>query len=168
MFKINFKVFSETSSEEELNGEEGYFQIVIEEEEYGLFLPEEIDEFAVSIYWWFYYFLEALIILKNDNYVLISDIEKAETWLELRKEENNIYISKVKANKIESGGPVITNKLPDLTYPYWQNKKVNFILFENEMLNKSRIYIQKLKEINKSNNKDIIKLEELFNKADTQ
>lgn len=86
MFSIRYKVFfDEIYDDHELKGADGYFQIQVDNENYGLLLSEELDVFSVSVYWWFYYFLEATELLKNEKQVYISDIETPQVWIELKK-----------------------------------------------------------------------------------
>lgn len=166
MFEISYKVFKNNEIEDdELNGEYGYFQFDIDHESYGILIPQEIEEFSVSVYDWFLNFLEALLILENHNYVLISDIEKSDIWIELKKEDNNLKISKVSAGKIEVGGVVLKEKLPDTKYLYWKEKEVSFLEFKSELLEKSQSYIDEIKELNNSNNKYLEKLESKFNEV---
>ncbi|WII39026.1 hypothetical protein [Paenibacillus thiaminolyticus] len=163
MFKISFKIFENENAEEmELNGSDGYFQFKIDNETYGIFIPEDIDEFSVSIYWWLYYFLKAVLILKTESYVLISDIEKPKIWIELKKEKNIVQISKVTADKPEGSGAIETKEMPNLIHHYWKNKQVTYENLKTEVVNKAKLYIEELRVLNNEVNKDILKLESLI------
>lgn len=163
MFKINFKIFENDSVEEmELNGADGYLQFEIDNETYGIFIPEDIDEFSVSIYWWLYYFLKAVLILKTESYVLISDIEKPKIWIELVKEKNIVKISKVTADKPEGSGAIETKEMPNLIHQYWKDKQISYEDFKTEVVNKTKLYIEELRVLNNDVNKDILNLESLI------
>lgn len=163
MFKISYKLFeSENVEGNELNGTEGYFQFEIDNETYGIFITEEIDDFSVSVYWWFYYFLEAVWILKTERYVLISDIEKPNIWIELKKEKNVVVISKVSADKPEGSGAIETKKVPNLTYQYWNEKRVAYEDLKKEVIDKTKLYVEELKVLNNESNKDILRMERLI------
>ncbi|MFJ8462041.1 hypothetical protein ACIQ57_23470 [Lysinibacillus xylanilyticus] len=82
MFSINYKVFFDDVSE--LKGEDGYFQIQVDDETYGLYLQDDLDSFSVSVYWWFVYFLQSIKLIKNERLVYISDIETPRVWIELK------------------------------------------------------------------------------------
>ncbi|XKO53962.1 hypothetical protein ACI2WT_14300 [Lysinibacillus fusiformis] len=163
MFKINFKIFENDSVEEmELNGADGYLQFEIDNETYGIFIPEDIDEFSVSIYWWLYYFLKAVLILKTESYVLISDIEKPKIWIELVKEKNIVKISKVTADKPEGSGAIETKEMPNLIHQYWKDKQISYENLKTEVVNKTKLYIEELRVLNNEVNKDILNLESLI------
>lgn len=164
MFKINFKIFGNENVEEmELNGADGYFQFKIDNETYGIFIPEDIDEFSVSIYWWLYYLLKAVLILKTESYVLISDIEKPKIWIELNREKNIVKISKVTADKPEGSGAIETKEMPNLIYQYWKDKKVSYENLKTEVVNKTKLYIEEVRVLNNNeSHKDILNLENLI------
>ncbi|MGE7912638.1 hypothetical protein [Lysinibacillus xylanilyticus] len=163
MFKINFKIFENDSVEEmELNGADGYLQFEIDNETYGIFIPEDIDEFSVSIYWWLYYFLKAVLILKTESYVLISDIEKPKIWIELVKEKNIVKISKVTADKPEGSGAIETKEMPNLIHQYWKDKQISYENLKTEVVNKTKLYIEELRVLNNEVNKDILNMESLI------
>lgn len=163
MFKISFKIFENDSVEEmELNGADGYFQFEIDNETYGIFIPENIDVFSVSIYWWLYYFLKALLILKTESYVLISDIEKPKIWIELMKEKNIVKISKITADKPEGSGAIETKEMPKLIHQHWKDKQISYENLKTEVVNKTKLYIEELRVLNNEVNKDILNLENLI------
>lgn len=166
MFKINYKAFKNNEIEaDELNGEYGYFQFDVDQESYGILIPQEIEEFSVSIYDWFSNFIEALLILENNNYALISDIEKIDIWIELKKEDNSLKISKVSSGKIEVGGVILKEKLPDTKYLNWKEKEVSFMEFKSELLEKAQSCIEEIKELNNPGNKYLEELKSKFNEC---
>lgn len=163
MFNMRFKIFENDCVEEtELNGADGYFQFEIDNETYGIFISEDIGEFSVSIYWWLYYFLKSLLILKTESYVLISDIEKPKIWIELIKEKNIVKISKVTADKLEGSGAIETKEMPNLIHQYWEDKQVSYENLKTEILKKSKLYIKELRVLNNEFHKDILNLESLI------
>ena len=163
MFNMSFKIFENDSVEEmELNGADGYFQFEIDNETYGIFIPEDIDEFSVSIYWWLYYFLKSLLILKTKSYVLISDIEKPKIWIELIKEKNIVKISKVTADKPEGSGAIETKEMPNLIHQFWKDKQVSYENLKTVVVNKSKLYIEEIRVLNNEFHKDILNLESLI------
>ncbi len=167
MFRIRYKIMDDVVLESwELKGADGYFEFQVGDETYGIFIPENIDVFMVSIYWWFYYFLEAILILNKTNYVLISDIEKANTWIEIKKNGDELYISKVFAEKPENSLALESEVIPNIKYKYWKDKKVLFMRFKAEVLNKAKCYLRDLKCLNEEIHKDIQNLESLIKKVD--
>lgn len=163
MFKIKFKVFENNDTDEiELNGADGYFQFQIENEAYGIYIAEDIEEFSVSIYWWFYYFLKSVLILKAESYVLISDIEKPAIWIELKKENRIVKVSKVTADKPEGTQAIETIKMPHLVYRYWKDKQVTYEELNKEIVTQTKLYIEELKSLNHETHKGILNLESLL------
>lgn len=163
MFEISFKIFeNENVDKTELNGEDGYFQFTIDNETYGIFISEDIDEFSVSIYWWLYYLLKAVLILKTENYVLVSDIEKPKIWIELKKEKNIVKMSKVTADKPEGRGAIESKEMAHLIHKYWKDKQVSYENLKTEVVNKTKLYIEELRVLNNKGNKDILNLENLI------
>ncbi len=163
MFKISYKLFENENVEgNELNGADGYFQFEIDNETYGIFITEEIDDFSVSVYWWMYYLLEAVLILKTERYVLISDIEKPSIWIELKKEKDVVGISKVSADKPKGSGAIETKKMPNLMYQYWKEKRVTYEDLKKEVIDKTKLYVEELRILNNENNKYILSLKRLI------
>lgn len=168
MFEIRYKVFGDRELEAgELKGEEGYFEFKVQDEAYGIFISEDIDEFSVSIYWWFYYFLEAIIDLNITNYVLISDIEKPKIWIELRKSGDEVFISKVTGDKPVGGTALEKTPMPNIQYEYWRDKTIPYRDLVEEVLDKGKVYLNTLEKLNQSHD-SILNLERLVRKIEDE
>lgn len=163
MFEINFKVFEDNESEN-LIGEYGYFNFTIDNESYGIIIDEEIDDFSVSVYNWFTSFLKSLETLETENYVLINDIESFNAWIEMCRNKEVLSVSKVSGNKVGQGGWVRKEKLSDVDYKFWKDKKVLFTDFKTEILEKSEEYIAELVKLNSLQNNNVIELSDLVAK----
>lgn len=163
MFEINFKVF-EANESENLIGEYGYFNFTIDNESYGIIIDEEIDDFSVSVYNWFTSFLKSLETLETENYVLINDIESFNAWIEMCRNKEVLSVSKVSGNKVGQGGWVRKEKLSDVDYKFWKDKKVLFTDFKTEILEKSEEYIAELVKLNSLQNNNVIELSDLVAK----
>lgn len=163
MFEINFKVFEDNESEN-LIGEYGYFNFTIDNESYGIIIDEEIDDFSVSVYNWFTSFLKSLETLETENYVLINDIESFNAWIEMCRNKEVLSVSKVSGNKVGQGGWVRKEKLSDVDYKFWTDKKVLFTDFKTEILEKSEEYIAELVKLNSLQNNNVIELSDLVAK----
>ena len=164
MFEINFKVFEDDESENFI-GEYGYFNFTIDNESYGIIIEEEIDDFSVSLYNWFTSFLKSLEILETENYVLINDIESFNTWIEMCRDKEIVSVSKVSGNKVEQGGWIRKEKLPDADYKFWKDKKILFTNFRTEVLEKSEEYLAKLVKLNSLQNNNVLELSNLVEKV---
>ncbi|GHU61530.1 hypothetical protein FACS189418_1330 [Clostridia bacterium] len=167
MFEIRFKVFEDKGLEShELKGANGYFEFQVENETYGIYIPENIDVFSVSIYWWFYYFLKAILMLNETNYVLISDIEKSDVWIEIKKIDWELIISKVRADKPVGSTALESRIMPNLKYEYWKDKKVNWTEFLNEILSKAKEYLCLVQSLNDKSHTDLIALNVLIKQVE--
>lgn len=165
MFSINYKVFFDDVSE--LKGEDGYFQIQVDDETYGLYLQDDLDSFSVSVYWWFVYFLQSIQLIKNERLVYISDIETPRVWIELKKfDDEKITIREVHADKLEGSQAIECRMHSKITYPNWNNKLVLLVDFENEVLEKAKKYLYDLKQLNDNSHPYILKFESLVEKID--
>lgn len=163
MFEIKFKVFSNAEIEaNNLNGEYGYFYFSIDEDSYGVIISEEINDFSVSIYDWFFSFLSGLKILEDRNYVLINDIESFKIWIEIQRKDDCIYISKASGEKVDGGGLVRTEKILAIEYPYWKNKKIVWSNFRKEIINKATQYLLEISKLNSPGNINIVELKKLI------
>ncbi|MDL2302484.1 hypothetical protein LJC58_09030 [Lachnospiraceae bacterium OttesenSCG-928-D06] len=163
MFKIRYKIFADEELEDyEISGENGYFELTFVDEIYGIYISEDIDIFSVSIYWWFYYLLEALDKIQDENYVLICDIETSNTWIEIKRDTDILNISEVSADKPNGSTAVECTIMPNLKYEYWKDKKILFEDFKLEILSKAREYLEELKSLNVEKHSQIINLEMLI------
>ncbi|WJE54720.1 hypothetical protein QRE66_11090 [Bacillus cereus] len=168
MFEIKYKLFvDEYDSNAGIKGTEGYFSLIIDNEQYGNYLDEEVDDFLVSVYWSFVYLIEAASTLKNNSTVYISDIETPKTWLEIKKSSDNsmLYFSEIEAQKQEGMRAVEPKMNGDIYYTddELKNKNVTTKAFLDELLGKSRKYLEDLKVLNDGeNHKYIYELKKLL------
>ncbi|MBP1042364.1 hypothetical protein I6N95_15190 [Vagococcus sp. BWB3-3] len=163
MFEINFKIV-ETEESEAFIGEYGYFSFTIDNENYGMIIEEEIEDFSVSLYDWFFSYLKSLEILETENYVLINDIESFNVWIEMCRDKEIVSVSKVSRDKVEQGGWVRREKLSDVDYKFWKDKKVLFSDFRTEILEKSAVYLADLIKLNSLENNKVLELNDLVTK----
>ncbi len=169
MFYIRYKILENEDIEPyELQGEYGYFEFRANDEIYGYYIDENLDIFAVSIYWWFYYFLKGILLLNKMDYVLISDIEKENVWIELKREKGKFYISKVYADKPEGSSALETTAMPNLEYKYWKNKEVSFSGFCKEIIQKSKQYLNDIKILNNNRQIEVQDLELLIKRVEKE
>lgn len=166
MFKIRYKIIDDEDLEPwELRGADGYLEFQVVDEIYGIYLEEDIDVFSVSIFWWLCYFLESILILNETNYVLISDIERANTCIEIKKYDEEIYISEVFAEKPEGSSALESKIISNIEYKSWRDKQVAFSDYMSEILSKSKNYLEEIKLLNNKFNKNLENLELLIEKV---
>ncbi|MGA3599132.1 hypothetical protein [Lysinibacillus agricola] len=167
MFSINYKVFFDDISE--LKGADGYFQIQVDDEIYGLYLQDDLDSFSVSVYWWFVYFLRSIQLIKNERLVYISDIETPRVWIELKNiDDEKITIREAHADKLDGTQAIECHVHSNITYPNLSNKLVLLRDFECEVLKKAKKYLDDLKQLNDNSHPYILKFESLIAYAESQ
>lgn len=84
-----------------------------------------------------------------------------------QKNQEELYISKVFAEKPENSLALESKVIPNIKYKYWKDKKVFFMGFKAEVLNKAKCYLKDLKCLNEEIHKDIQNLESLIIKVDS-
>ena len=80
------------------------------------------------------------------------------------KKENYVFLSKAIGDKVGAGGLVREEKLSDVQYNSWKNKKDLFSDFKLEILKKSADYLTDLIHLNSLENNKVLALDRLINK----
>ena len=161
MFKINYRIVH--SRYDDFIGQHGFFQIICNGNEYGEMYSKEIETIMdkVSLYDWFERLARVVDNLNIKEYVVLSDVESYNTWIEFIKKNEEILVSIVKAKKDE-GSHDIEFILKDPQIGKWGNQAVSFEQFRKEVLEKGTEYIREVFEDNPEN--DLInKLTQRFN-----
>ncbi len=180
MFKVNYRI---TDTIEELNNLseqeieeggviEGYFEIVVNNQNYGYFKkgPLEKDErWNELITTWFEQLLKVLMLLKKkSDYVVLDDIDSYNTLLEFKQLKNkNICISIINAKK-QYGVDCIQTTPPENIIPSdWANEEVSYDEMHHEIISKATKYIAEVDTINPrlANGATFSRLKELLRKA---
>lgn len=171
MFQIRYKILRDMLDiSDDLKGEDGYFQLIVDGESYGMYIDnEEVIDFSVSIHWKFSYLLEATILLKEHNVVYLSDIETPRSWIEIKKYDNEkLLISEVNADKPIGSCAVEIGPLANVTYPYWKDKVISLKDFKQESLGKSKKYVDDLKRLNDGSHPNILQLRSLIQQVENK
>ncbi len=177
MFKINYRITTNKKnlndlSEQDINNGgtiEGYFQLVANGKKYGYFKEgllkngEEWDQLITS---WFKGLLEMLLKIKTGNpYVVVSNIDSYNTWLEFKLLKNkDISISIIHADKKDGSMQVETIPPENIVYPDWANEEVSYDEMHHEIINKVTKYIAEVDKINPrlANGATFVRLKELL------
>lgn len=166
MFKIKYKIFDDLEGDiegSEFHGEIGYFQLIANNSEYGVYLDKEVDIVSVSIYWWMRYFAEATLKLKEKKTIYISDIETTKVWIELtKKDDNTIIIGKIQSPKLDGFSAIESESKIEKETIDWE-EKINFEEYNVELISTFEKYLNDLNAINTQGNCYIKELEKLLN-----
>lgn len=150
MFKINYRIVH--SRYDDFIGQHGFFQIICNGNKYGEMYSEEIEAIMdkVSLYDWFERLARVINILNIKEYVVLSDVESYNTWIEFLKKNEEVLVSIVKAKK-DQGSHDIEFILKAPQVGEWGNQVVSFKQFRKEVLEKGTEYIGKIFEDNPPN-----------------
>ena len=101
MFKIEYRIVI-SEFEDEISGMDGFIKFSENNHSYGDIYPKEIEQYMgmESIYYWFIYFMQAIIGLENKDYVLISDIESYNILIQIERNRDVVYISVIRTDKV--------------------------------------------------------------------
>lgn len=141
MFKIEYKIIN--SDFDDFYGQNGFFQVLCNGFSYGEIYPEELESVMdkVSIVDWFERLVRVKEHLKTLDYVALSDTESYNTWIEFRKNQRNLVISIIKADKVD-GSHDIEYQLNNMENGDWVNQVVSFEQFCDEIQSKAKEYTE--------------------------
>lgn len=140
MFKINYRVVH--SDYDDFVGQNGFLQIKCNDYIYGEIYPNEIEKIMdkVSLYNWFERLVKVLKYLDTKQYVALSDVESYNTWIEFQRNNAEVIISIVKADK-EEGSHDIEFNLKSPIAGQWGNQVICYNQLATEILQTAREYI---------------------------
>ena len=162
MFELDYRIVQ--TQYDDFVGQHGFFQIKCNGYNYGEMYPKEIESVMdkVSLYDWFERLARVIKNLMTKEYVVLSDVESYNTWIEFRKKNSEVVVSIVKAKK-EQGSHDIEFELREKEAGEWINQEVNFDQLKKEVIKKGVEYIKNITVCNTENIPiDKIK-QELFN-----
>lgn len=166
MFKIEYRIVLDDV--DDLSGEDGFIKLSSNEFTYGEIYSKEIEQHIgrESLYYWFIYFMQAVIGLKKRDYVLIMDIEASRTWLEIKKDNNFIYTSIIHADYEIGSTAVEFHPMPNTEYLDWHGEETDFEQFKDEVLSNAKSYYKQLCDLNLSltNDRRLINFKQLLEK----
>lgn len=153
MFEIIYKIINK-DYEQDIKGTEGFFQIRCNEKIYGKFYPTDIEQFmdTVEISRWMIWFLQIVYDLRSKKYILLSDIESYNTWIEFKRKNDIVLVSIIHADKPQGSTAIEYEHMPNTTYPYWSNEEISYYQLECEVIKKAKKYSKELDLLNPANN----------------
>ena len=91
MIDIKYRIINDDYDQESF-GKEGYFQMIFNGNSYGEFYSGKLENVMgkVSVFNWFERLLRVVIELKKKKYVILSDTESIDRWIEFEKKDRNI------------------------------------------------------------------------------
>ena len=161
MFKINYRIIA--NDYDDFIGQNGFFQIKCNGYDYGEIYPKEIEEVMekTSLYDWFERLTRVVKNLETKEYVVLSDVESYNTWIEFEKRDSQIIISIIEAKK-EQGSQDIEFHLVEAKPSDWTNQVVDFYQLKEEISRKGKEYIESVIAFNADNKTIIAKIQREF------
>lgn len=158
MFKLDYRIVH--SEYDDFVGQNGFLQIKCNECKYGEIYPKELEMVMdkISLYDWFERLARVIKYLMTKDYVVLSDVESYNTWIEFHRKNEEVVISIVKAEK-EQGSQDIEFSLKESNAGEWADQVINFSQFKTEIIEKAREYTEII-IANNAENLDITKLKE--------
>lgn len=158
MFTLDYRIVH--SEYDDFVGENGFLQIKCNECKYGEMYPKELETIMdkVSLCDWFDRLVRVVKNLMAKDYVVLSDVESYNTWIEFHRKNEEVVISIVKAEK-EQGSRDIEFNLKESNAGEWADQVINFSQLKTEIIEKAREYTEVI-IANNAENLEIIKLKE--------
>lgn len=124
-------------------GQNGFLQVKCNGFAYGEIYAEEIEKyiFPDSLYDWMERFVRVCICLMTEVYVVLSDVESYNTWIEFKKRGDKLSISLIEAKK-EEGTHDIEFHLDDRRPGEWTDQIIDFQQFKGEIIQKGKAYLK--------------------------
>lgn len=141
MFTLDYRIVH--SEYDDFVGENGFLQIKCNECKYGEMYPRELETIMdkVSLYDWFDRLVRVVKNLMTKDYVVLSDVESYNTWIEFLKKNEEVVISIVKAEK-EQGSRDIEFNLKEPIAGEWAEQVISFSQLKTEIITKASQYIE--------------------------
>lgn len=140
MFNIRYQIFN--NNFDDFVGQNGIFQMECNGHLYGeiysLELVDDIDK--VSIYDWFERLIKVSYDLLIRDYVVLSDVESYNTWIEFKRVDLDLLIGIVQSPKKE-GTSAIEYFIEEKKYVNWYNQRVSLKQFLEEVVRNATEYL---------------------------
>lgn len=150
MFELKYRIVH--SEYDDFMGQHGFIQIRCNDYDYGEMYPRKIEMVMdkVSLYDWFERLARVIKALMTSEYVVLSDVESYNTWIEFQKKDKEVVISIVKAEK-EEGSQDIEFHLKNPETGEWGNQTIGFNELKKEILEKGMNYIKDIDAFDEEN-----------------
>lgn len=148
MFELDYRIIK--NEYDDFIGQNGFFQIKCNEQKYGEIYPKELELVMdkVSLYDWFERLARVIECLQTRNYVVLSDVESYNTWIEFCRNNEDVIVSIVKADKEEGSRDIEFNLKAPITGE-WDKQVICYNQLKTEIMEKLKGYIEYVSRNNK-------------------
>ena len=160
MFSIQYKIIN-IGCDKESYGKEGFFQLLCNGNTYGEFYSGKLETImsTVSVFNWFERMLKVTLELKSRNYVILSDTDSIDRWIEFNKtNENYVFMGVIRLKKIAGSSDIEYINCSQKEYVDWYDELIPYEELKHEVYNKAIEYVDYLKKNNCSNSDVLYKL----------
>ncbi len=160
MFELDYRIVH--SEDDDFAGQNGFLQIMCNGYKYGEIYPEEVEMIMdkVSLCDWFDRLVRVIKYLMTKDYVLLSDVESYNTWIEFRRKNEEVTVSIIKAEK-EEGSHDIEFNLKESIAGEWDKQVICYSQLKTEVKAKLREYVERI-TVDNTQNPEIEKLKEVL------
>ncbi|WP_236286869.1 hypothetical protein [Paenibacillus allorhizoplanae] len=100
---------------------------------------------------WFEQLSEAAMLLsKTSDFVIINDIDSFNSWVEIQKSDEHVFISHIISEKKAGQGTLLFKPLSNYIDGPWVKQSVPINVFLNEVINKTQAFMNELIAHNKN------------------
>lgn len=143
MFEINYRIIPHEW--DEFKGQEGYIQFCVNGYIYGDMYSKDLDGVmdTEDLNAWFDRICRALYYLEIKNYVVLSDIESNNVWIEFKRMNDDVIISILDNEKMSGVKDVeLVMKNPTIHSRYWGNQIVPYDELKRQVISTVKGYIE--------------------------
>lgn len=150
MFELDYRIVHDEY--DDFVGQNGFLQIRCNECKYGEIYPKELEMVMdkISLYDWFERLARVIKYLMTKDYVVLSDVESYNTWIEFRRKNEEVIVSIVKAEK-EEGSHDIEFNLKESIAGEWEKQVICYSELKTEIIEKLREYVEVITTCNPEN-----------------
>lgn len=133
----------------------GYFELVCNEEcSYGcipyLPIPADLQGLDLLSRWFEQISEAALMISRTSDFVIINDIDSFNSWLEIQRSGEQVFISHIISETKVGHGAIVLKPLSDCINGPWVKQPFEVNVFLEEVIGKTRAFIDELLSHNKN------------------
>ncbi|MCK4259208.1 MAG: hypothetical protein KAX49_09525 [Halanaerobiales bacterium] len=160
MFEIKYRIIEnigmlkewDASTFDEEGDVEGFFQLNFNGNYYGYYHNRELKNGETGfdlITHWFEMLIKVYLVLKTSKYVVLSDIESFNTWLEFKlRSKKDLEVSIIEYDKKDEVDAIVTSQFDKYTFSDWKNISISVKDFKEEIFKQSNLYVEELNNIN--------------------
>lgn len=141
MFSADYRII--LHDYDDVLGEAGFFRIRCGPLSYGEFFSPEI-EMKMSTVWllnWFEKLIEVCLLLREKQYIALSDVESYNAWIEFKRSNDNVFINVVYSESLHRDAMLFKEISVDIPRKLSHDACCLFSQMNKEIIQKATNYI---------------------------